>query len=69
MAIEFKDTVVASVTYYLTAKQKDLLGAIGYSNVNANRSIKGQWTYIISEEKRKTVIVGDKKKIIVVQTL
>jgi len=70
MAIEFKDTVVASVTYYLSAKQKDLLKTIGYSDVKASGSaIKGQWTYTLNEEKRHTTIVGDKKRILVIQTL
>lgn len=68
MAIEFKDTVVKSVTYYLNSKQKDLLKIIGYSNVNAIEA-KGQWTYVLNQENHHSVIVGDKKRIIVVQTL
>lgn len=69
MAVEFKDTVVVSVTYYLGAKQQGLLKAIGYSDIKANGSaIKGQWTYVLDEDKRHTVIVGDKKRIVVVQT-
>jgi hypothetical protein len=70
IAVEFKDTVVASVTYYLRAKQKDLLKVIGYSGIKAHGSaIKGQWTYVLNEEKCHTTIVGDKKRIVVVQTL
>jgi hypothetical protein len=70
MAIEFKDTVVASVTYYLKAKQREILKVIGYPNIKARgSSTKGQWTYILQEEKRHTVIVGDRKKITVVQIL
>lgn len=70
MAIEFKDTVIVSVTYYIGAKQYALLKDLGYSNVKANGSaIKGHWTYVLNEEKRHTVIVGDKKRIVVVQTI
>ena len=69
MAFEFKDTVVVSVTYYLDADQLDVLKLIGYSDIKANGSaIKGQWTYIDSKDKMDTVIVGDKKRIVVVQT-
>jgi hypothetical protein len=68
-SIEFKDTVVVSVTYYLTSKQKSLLAILGYSNIKANSSaVKGQWTYTMNEDNRLTVIVGDKKRIVVVQT-
>lgn len=70
MAVEFKDTVVVSMTYYFRAKQKYLLKAIGYSDIHANGSaIKGQWIYVLNEENRHTTIVGDKKRIVVVQTL
>lgn len=69
MAYEFKDTVIVSVTYYLEAKQSELLKQIGYAELKVNGSaIKGQWTYIGSTEKMNTVIVGDKKRIVVVQT-
>lgn len=70
MAIEFKDTVVVSVTYYLKANQQELLKVIGYPEIKARSSaIKGQWTYTLQEEKRRTTIVGDKKHIVVVQTI
>ncbi|WP_341905195.1 hypothetical protein [Fluviicola taffensis] len=70
MAVEFKDTVVVSVTYYLSAKQKNLLETIGYSDINANGStIKGQWIYVLNEKTMHTTIVGDKKRIVIVQTL
>ena len=69
MAYEFKDTVIVSVTYYLEAKQSELLKQIGYAELKVNGSaIKGQWTYIGSTDKMNTVIVGDKKRIVVVQT-
>jgi hypothetical protein len=70
MAVEFKDTVIVSVTYYLSAKQKNLLKHIGYSEIKANGSaVKGQWTYTLDESKRRTTIVGDRKRIIVIQSL
>lgn len=70
MAIEFKDTVIVSVTYYLKAQQYALLGKIGYPGIKAKGSaVKGQWTYTLQEEKRRTTIVGDKKRIVVVQTI
>jgi hypothetical protein len=70
MGIEFKDTVVASVTYFFKEKQWEMLKVIGYSGIRAYGSaIKGQWIYTLQEEKRHTVIVGDKKKIVVVQTI
>lgn len=70
MAIEFKDTVIVSVTYYLKAQQYALLGKIGYPDIKAKGSaVKGQWTYTLQEEKRRTTIVGDKKRIVVVQTI
>lgn len=70
MAIEFKDTVIVSVTYYLGAKQHELLKKIGYPNIKAQGSaIKGQWTYNLQDEKRRTTIVGDKKHIVIVQTI
>lgn len=70
MALEFKDTVIVSVTYYLGADQTGLLGAIGYPDIKANGSaIKGQWTYTLDEDKRRAVIVGDKKRIVVVQMI
>ena len=70
MAVEFKDTVVASVTYYLSAKQKDLLKSLGYSGIQARGSaVKGQWTYTLNEAKYRTTMVGDKKRIVVIQTL
>lgn len=70
VAVEFRDTVVVSVTYYLKANQYAILDRIGYSNVKGNGSaIKGQWTYNLQEEKRHTTIVGDRKRIVVVQTI
>jgi hypothetical protein len=70
MSVEFKDTVIVAVTYYFSAKQADLLPVIGYTDVKGRATaIKGQWTYILNESNRHTVIVGDKKKIVVVRTL
>jgi hypothetical protein len=70
MAIEFKDTVVVAVTYYLSAKQTAILKTIGYSDIKANPSAtKGQWTSISNEPAFRTVIVGDRKRIVVVQTI
>ena len=70
MAVEFKDTVVVSVTYYLSAKQTELLKPLGYSDIRARGSaIKGQWTVVLQTNKKHTTIVGDRKKIIIVQTL
>lgn len=69
MGIEFKDTIVVSVTYYLKPKQQEVLKAIGYPDIKAKGSaIKGQWTYTLQEDNRRTTIVGDKKRIVVVQT-
>jgi hypothetical protein len=70
MAVEFKDTVVVSVTYYLSAKQTELLKPIGYPDIQARGSaIKGQWTYVLQTNQKHTTIVGDRKRIIVVETL
>jgi hypothetical protein len=70
MAIEFKDTVVVSVTYYLDARQTDVLKAIGYPTINGNESaVKGWWTYILDQDSIHTVMVGDRKKITIIQTL
>lgn len=70
MAVEFKDTVVVSVTYYFKASQTGLLKAIGYPDVRARGSaIKGQWTAVSHANKKHTTIVGDKKRIVVVETL
>ncbi len=70
MAVEFRDTVVVSVTYYLSAKQTDLLKHIGYSDIRARGSaINRQWTAVINGENKHTTIVGDKKRIIVIETL
>ncbi len=70
MAIEFKDTVVVSVTYYFSAKQKELLYSIGYPDIQARGSaIKGQWTAVLHNNKRHTTIVGDRKRIVVIEAL
>ncbi|MDF3026616.1 MAG: hypothetical protein K0S23_923 [Fluviicola sp.] len=70
IAVEFKDTVIVSATYYLKAKQTDLLKAIGYPDVRARGSaVKGQWTAVLHANKRHTTIVGDKKRIVVIETL
>jgi hypothetical protein len=70
MSIGFKDTVIVAVTYYFSAKQADLLKTIGYSDIKGNASaVKGQWTYILNEPAQRTVIVGDRKQIVVVQTI
>jgi hypothetical protein len=70
MAIEFKDTVIVSVTYYFNAEQTEMLKNIGYSDIKGRASAKkGQWTYILNEPTIRTVIVGDKKAIVVVQTI
>ena len=69
MAVEFKDTVIVSVTYYLNAKQTELLQLIGYSAIKGNGSaVKGQWTSILDKGNIHSVIVGDRKTIVVVQT-
>lgn len=70
MAIEFKDTVIVSVTYYLRAKQYALLKHLGYSDIKARGSaIKGQWTVVLQTNKKHTTIVGDRKRITIVETL
>lgn len=70
MSITFKDTVVVSVAYYLKTRQQEVLQVIGYSDVKALGSIqKGAWTYTAQEGKLRTVIVADRKKIVVIQTL
>lgn len=70
VSVEFKDTVVVAMTYYLRAKQIDFLKELGFPKIEAHGSaIKGQWTYTLQEEKRRTTIVGDKKRIVVVQTI
>lgn len=70
MAIEFKDTVVASVTYYLSAKQTALLKTLGYSDISGRGSaIKGQWTAVLNTTNKHTTIVGDNKRIVVIETL
>lgn len=70
MAVEFKDTVVASVTYYLGAKQTALLKVLGYSDIPGKGSaIKGQWTAVLHPNKKHTTIVGDRKRIVVIETL
>jgi hypothetical protein len=70
MAIEFKDTVIVSVTYFLNSKQSHILKQIGYTEVNYNGSAtKGQWTYNTSKDDVNTVMVGDRKRIVVVQTI
>lgn len=68
-AVEFKDSTVVSITYYLKSNQANLLKQMGYPDIKANgTAIKGQWTYTLAEEKRRTTIVGDKKRIVVIQT-
>ena len=70
MAVEFKDTVVTTVTYYLKGSQEDVLRAIGYNDIKVQGSaVKGQWTYRLDEPNRNTTIVGDKKRIVVIQSL
>lgn len=70
MSVEFKDTVIVAITYFFSAKQTSLLPVIGYTNVKGRATaIKGQWTYILNETNYRTVIVGDKKQIVVVQTM
>jgi hypothetical protein len=70
MAVEFKDTVVSSVTYYLKAKQTALLKALGYSDIPGRGSaIKGRWTAVLYTNKKHTTIVGDSKRIVVIETL
>ncbi len=70
MAIEFKDTLVASVTYYLSAKQTELLKALGYSDIPGRGSaIKGQWTAVFQTGNKHITIVGDRKRIVVIETL
>lgn len=70
IAVEFKDTVIVSMTFYLSAKQTTILNLIGYSEIKGNASaVKGQWTCILEKDGIQTVIVGDKKDIVVVQTL
>jgi hypothetical protein len=70
MAVEFKDTVIVSVTYYLKAGQTDLLKTIGYPDVRAiGSAIKGQWTAVLNSNNKHTTIVGDRKRIVVVETL
>lgn len=70
MAIEFKDTIVASVTYYLSAKQTKLLQVLGYPEIPAKGSaIKGQWTAVLQSHNKHTTIVGDRKRIVVIETL
>lgn len=69
VAIEFKDTIVASVTYYLKSGQSDALTAIGFSKITARGSSrKGEWTYVTDEKNIHSVLVGDRKKIVVIQT-
>lgn len=67
MMVEFRDTVIASVTYRLKGNQTDLLKEIGYSQVEAIGA-NGQWTFTHDENHIRTVIVGDKKSITIVQT-
>ncbi len=68
MAVEFKDTVIVSVTYYLKAGQTDLLKTIGYPDVQARGSvIKGQWTAVVHSNQKHTTIVGDRKRIVVIE--
>jgi hypothetical protein len=70
MAVEFKDTVIASVTYYLKAKQTELLKALGYADIRGRGSaIKGQWTTAVYDNVKHTTIVGDRKRIVVIETL
>ena len=70
MAIEFKDTVVASVTYYLSAKQTELLKGLGYVDIPGRGSAsKGQWTAVLQTNNKHTTIVGDRKRIVVIETL
>ena len=70
MSVEFRDTVIVSVTYYLGAKQMGVLSQLGYSAIKHNGpATKGQWTYTIQTPKGRTVIVGDRKRIVVVETL
>lgn len=70
IAVEFKDTLIVSVTYYLKARQDNLMSVIGYSDIKAICTAKKRaWTYVSREEKWSTVIVSDKKKIVIVRTL
>ena len=70
MAIEFKDTVVALVTYYLSAKQTELLKSLGYTDIPGRGSAsKGQWTAVLQTSNKHTTIVGDRKRIVVIEAL
>lgn len=70
IAVEFKDTVVTTVTYFLKGNQGAVLGAIGYNDIKVRGSASGrQWTYRIDDLNRNTTIVGDKRKIVVIQSL
>lgn len=67
MAVEFKDTIVQSVSYYLSRKQEDLLPAFGFLKVDAYQTPrKGEWTYMHKGDDRFDVIVGNRKSITVI---
>lgn len=68
IAIEFKDTIVDCVTYYMDAKQKNILKTIGLAEVKALSAVKkGEWTYSGVVGETFVSIVGDKKKITVIK--
>ena len=70
LSIEFQDTVVKTVTYYLTYDQRDLLKELGYGNVEARATNrKGEWTCVKIEGVINSVIFADKKKITIIKTL
>lgn len=70
VAISFKDTVVTSITYYLSSNQKKLLSELGLPTINASAGSKSkEWTFQQSNEKELTVIVGNKRRITVIKTL
>lgn len=69
VSITFKDTVVVELTFHLKAKQYHLLSELGFVEIIGNTTTsKKRWTSTVVQDEITSVIVADRKKIIVVQS-
>lgn len=70
VSIEFKDTVVVAFIFYLKRKNLSILNYLGYSKIVANASgFRRYWTAVLNEFNPKTILAGNKRKFIVIQSL
>ncbi|SFT91443.1 hypothetical protein SAMN05216474_3134 [Lishizhenia tianjinensis] len=69
VTITFKDTVVVGLTFHLKAKQYHVLSELGFEEIIGNTTTsKKSWTSTYIQDGITSVIVADRKKIVVVQS-